>query len=136
MTQSTSLLSINQIINYYDSHITNQNNRVQIDYPIMLVGLNWLVQIDMLVFVTPIILGIFLLENPIKETMNHSNLHYVVWGENYPKMSWLIDFLKSKYYYSTFSSLTLRHQIIILFFKNHLSNKKQIILWNFDNKYK
>jgi hypothetical protein len=39
----------------------------------------------MLVLVTPIILDIFLLENPIKETMNYSNVHFVVLGKKIPK---------------------------------------------------
>jgi len=51
---------------------------VQIDYLVMLASPNQFVQIDKVVFLKPIILVTFLLENPIKETMNYSNAYEYV----------------------------------------------------------
>jgi len=52
------------------NNFVSQNDKVQIDYPIILASSNRLVQIDKVVFFMLIILSIFLLENLIKKTMN------------------------------------------------------------------
>ncbi len=68
-TQSNGSLSI--------SHFTYQNNKVQIDYPLAMASRNRHVQIDKVIVFTPMILGIFILENPIKKLrIVIMNMHY------------------------------------------------------------
>jgi len=78
LTQSNGPLSTNQIDSHFFSQTTSQNDMVQIDYLVMLASPNQFVQIDKVVFLKPIILVTFLLENPIKETMNYSNAYEYV----------------------------------------------------------
>jgi hypothetical protein len=49
------------------NNLVSQNNKVQIDYPIILASSNRLVQINKVVFFMPIILNIFLLKKSIKK---------------------------------------------------------------------
>ncbi len=69
MAQSNSPLSINQIVNHSINHFINQNDKVQIDYPITLASSNQLVQIHMVVFLCTSFLGFLKLENPIKKPL-------------------------------------------------------------------
>jgi hypothetical protein len=64
LTQSNSPWFTNQIV----SHSFNQNNEVEIDYPIILTSPNRLVQIDRVVILMPLILDIFGLKNSIKKS--------------------------------------------------------------------
>ncbi len=58
MTQSNDPLSTNEINSHFVNRTSSQND---------------MVQIDNVVFLKPIILEIFLLENPVKETMNYNS---------------------------------------------------------------
>jgi hypothetical protein len=73
LTQSNDPLSTNEINSHFVNQTSSQNDMVQIDYLIMFASPNQFVQIDNVIFLKPIILEIFLLENPVKETMNYNS---------------------------------------------------------------
>ncbi len=72
MTQSNNALSTNQIINHCINHFVNQNDKVEIDYLVMLAGPNQLVHIDRVVFFTFVVF-FKNTKNPNKKTMNCSS---------------------------------------------------------------
>jgi hypothetical protein len=65
---------IKQIINHYVSHFVNQNDKVQIDYLVMLVNKIDLSKLKRWSFLHLSFLDFFKLENQIKKTMNCSSV--------------------------------------------------------------
>ncbi len=72
MTESNNALFTNQIINHYINHFVNQNDKVEIDYLVMLAGPNQLVQINRVVFFTLVVIW-KTTTKPNKKTMNYSS---------------------------------------------------------------
>ncbi len=66
-------MSTNQINSHFVNKIASQNCRVQIDYLIMLESPNQLVQIVEWLSFYAHHFGFFLLENPLKKSMNCHN---------------------------------------------------------------
>jgi len=75
LSHSNGPLFTNQINSHFVNHIANQNDKVQIDYLVMLqVQIDLSKLIDRVISLTLIILDTVWLKNPIKETMNYNSV--------------------------------------------------------------